>query len=139
MGMNGINGMNGIEGKVALKGELDVTQAVIGAAFIVSNGLGCGFLENVYENALCVELKRQGHDVQRQRSIEVRWREEIVGVYQPDMIVDEKVIVELKAVRALDKAHWAQCMNYLRVAGMRLGLLLNFGLPRLEIQRITLD
>ena len=138
--MNGMKGINGIRrGEKKWQHDTPVTKAIIGAAYEVSNGLGCGFLEKVYENALAIELKRLSLKVEQQKSIEVWWRQELVGVYQPDLLVNEKVVVELKAVRTLERAHWAQCMNYLRAGGLQVGLLMNFGTPRLEIQRLDLN
>ena len=120
----------------ALIGETGQTEAVIGAAFAVSNTLGCGFLEKVYENALAIELRSRGYEVQQQAPLEVRYKEEIVGIYSADLVVNGQVVVELKAVRALDVVHRAQCMNYLRASGIRTGLVLNFGLPRLDVLRV---
>jgi GxxExxY protein len=131
--MNVMNRMNGIANENSA-----LTERIIGAAYLISNGLGCGFLEKVYENALALDLAEMGHAVEQQRTVEVLWHGKIVGTYQPDMIVDGKVLVELKASRAIDRVHWAQCMNYLRATGLGVGLLLNFGLPRLEIRRISL-
>jgi GxxExxY protein len=122
--------------ETGLIGDTEVTEAVIGAAYIVSNDLGCGFLEKVYENALAIELRQAGHIVVQQKPVEVRYRGEIVGIYQADLVVDDAVIVELKAVRSLEATHRAQCMNYLRAAEMAIGLLINFGHPRLEVQRV---
>ncbi len=121
---------------IGIKGDSGVTRDVIGAAFRVANTLGVGFLEKVYENAPAIELRNSGHDVEQQCAIDVRYREEIVGIYQADLLVDRCVIVELKAVAALERIHRAQCLNYLRASGMRTGLVINFGRPRLEIQRI---
>jgi GxxExxY protein len=120
-----------------LKGNAHVTQAVIGAAFDVANALGCGFLEKVYENAMAVELRRNDHLVEQQRDMEVWYKGEQVGFYQADLIVDGSVVVELKAVAALERAHRAQCLNYLRATRMQTGLVINFGRPRLEIQRVV--
>ena len=120
----------------ALIGETGLTEAVIGAAFAVSNTLSCGFLEKVYENALAIELRSRGYEVQQQAPLEVRYKEEIVGIYSADLVVNGQVVVELKAVRALDVVHRAQCMNYLRASGIRTGLVLNFGLPRLDVLRV---
>ena len=89
-----------------------ITRRVIGAAQTVSNTLGCGFLEKVYENALMIELKEMGLRVEQQKEIQVRYKEEIVGVYLADLIVEDAVIVELKAAFSLDRAHRAQCINY---------------------------
>ena len=120
----------------ALIGETGLTEAVIGAAFAVSNTLGCGFLEKVYENALAIELRSRGYEVQQQAPLEVRYKEEIVGIYSADLVVNGQVVVGLKAVRALDVVHRAQCMNYLRASGIRTGHVLNFGLPRLDELRV---
>ena len=114
----------------------DVTRAVIGSAQKVSSTLGCGFLEKVYENALAVELRCRGHEARQQYPVEVRYRQEIVGHYLADLLVDKCVVVELKATSGLDKAHRAQCLNYLRASGLRVSLLLNFGRPRLQYERI---
>ena len=114
----------------------EITGAIIGAAQSVSGTLGCGFLEKVYENALALELKMRGHEVARQKAVDVRYHEEIVGEYVADLIVDRRVVVEVKAISGLEPAHKAQCLNYLRATGMRLAILLNFGRPKLEVRRI---
>ena len=114
-----------------------VTEAVIGAGHTVSNGLGCGFLEKVYENAMVVELRAGGLHVVQQRAIDVRYRTEIVGQYVADLLVEDCLVVELKALQCLSPVHRAQCLNYLRASGLRLALLLNFGRPRLEVHRIA--
>ena len=121
---------------VGLIGEKDLSRSVIGAALRVSNSLGVGFLEKVYENALAIELRLSGHDVEQQRAIDVRYRGELVGVYQADLVVDGRLVVELKAVESLSPAHKAQCLNYLRASGLHTGLLINFGRPHLEVRRI---
>ncbi len=121
---------------LGLKGDTEITRSVIGAAYRVVNELGCGFLEKVYENALVVELRRDKHHVDQQKQVEVWYKGEIVGYYQADLIVDDSVVVELKAVPSLDRVHRAQCLNYLRATRMQTGLVLNFGRPRLEIQRV---
>jgi GxxExxY protein len=119
-----------------LKGEAEVSQSVIGAAHRVANSLGVGFLEKVYENARAVELRLAGHEVEQQRPIDVRYRSEIVGVYQADLLVDGCLVIELKVADALAPVHKAQCLNYLRATGLRTGLLINFGNPRIEVRRI---
>jgi GxxExxY protein len=121
---------------VGLKGSSDVSRSVIGAAFRVANSLGVGFLEKVYENALAIELRLSGHGVEQQRAIDVRYRGEIVGVYQADLLVDECLVIELKVAESLSRVHKAQCLNYLRATGLHTGLVINFGRPRLEIHRI---
>jgi len=128
--------MNRMNTDADLVGETAVTRAVIGAAITVSNTLGCGFLEKVYENALTIELTARGFAVEQQRQMEVRYREEIVGQYTADLVVNSSVVVELKAVRCLEPVHRAQCMNYLRASGISTGLVLNFGAPRLAFQRV---
>ena len=114
-----------------------LSERIIGCAFAVANGLGSGFLEKVYENALAHELRKAGLRVAQQQGVSVTYDDVIVGEYAADLLVEAAVLVELKAVRALDDIHQAQCMNYLRATGMHLCLLLNFGRPRLEIRRIV--
>ena len=120
-----------------LKGKTDVTEAIIGAAYRVANVLGAGFLEKVYENALAIELRRANHEVEQQRPMEVWYYDQLVGLYQADLVVDHSVVVELKALDGLDRVHRAQCMNYLRATRMETGLVINFGRPRIEIQRVV--
>ena len=119
-----------------LKGETAVTEAIIGAAYKVANELGVGFLEKVYENALAIELRRGSHLVEQQKAVEVWYKGETVGLYQADLVVDGAVVVELKAVPALDRMHRAQCLNYLRATHVDTGIVINFGRPRLEVQRV---
>ncbi len=121
---------------VGLIGEKDLSRSVIGAALRVSNSLGVGFLEKVYENALAIELRFSGHEVEQQRAIDVRYRGEVVGLYQADLLVDGRLVVELKVAEALLPIHKAQCLNYLRATGLETGLVINFGRPHLEIRRI---
>jgi len=115
----------------------DLSGAVIGCAFTVLNTLGAGFLEKVYENALARELREAGLGVVQQPGVKVMYRGSAVGEYFADLVVEDLLLVELKAVKALDEAHRAQCVNYLKATGLRLGLLLNFGKPRLEIKRVA--
>jgi GxxExxY protein len=122
------------------RAELDrITKQVIGCAFKVSSTLGCGFLEKVYENALALELRRSGLKAGQQHNIRVSYEETVVGEYAADLLVEDKVVVELKAVKALDDVHFAQCMNYLKATGLSVCLLLNFGKPKLEVKRIVRD
>jgi GxxExxY protein len=113
-----------------------LSSKVIGAAQGVSTVLGCGFLEKVYENALAVELRSQGLKVIQQNGITIRYKQEIVGEYFADLLIEDQIIVELKAVKTLDPVHEAQCINYLRASGVPLCLLLNFARPRLDVRRI---
>ena len=99
--------------------------------------MGAGFLEKVYENALAHELRKSGLGVAQQHGIVVHYDGVVVGEYAVDLLVERTVIVELKAIKALDSAHAAQCLNYLKATGLRLCLLINFGKSRLEIQRFA--
>jgi GxxExxY protein len=118
-------------------GTDQVTEQIIGCALKVSNGLGIGFPEKVYENALAVELRRAGLVVAQQRELKVHYEGVLVGSFAVDLLVEDRVIVELKVARYLEEAHTAQCLNYLRVADAEVCLLLNFGNPRLEIKRLV--
>ena len=115
----------------------ELSRLIIGRAFTVQNTLGVGFLEKVYENALALEIRQAGLVVQQQQLIDVRYRGVVVGSYTADLLVEGRIIVELKATRILDSIHEAQCMNYLKATGLKLCLLLNFASPRLEIRRLA--
>ena len=117
--------------------EEELTEKILGAAFKVQNTLGCGFLEKVYENAMVVELSRVGISVEQQKPMQVRYQGAIVGEYQADLVVDSRVMVELKAVSKLDSIHEAQLLNYLKATRVRVGLLFNFGCPRLQYRRFV--
>jgi GxxExxY protein len=112
------------------------TRHIIGCAYRVANQLGAGFLEKVYENALVYELEQTGLHVRQQYPVEVRYGTLTVGVYVADIVVADQVLVELKAVRAIEEAHVAQCVNYLKATGLRLGLLINSGTSRIQIKRV---
>jgi GxxExxY protein len=114
----------------------DVSGKSIGCAFVVLNTLGVGSLEKVYENALVHGLKKAGLMVEQQCDVAVHYDSVVVGAYTADPLVENNVLVELKAVNGLDAIHRAQCMNYLKATGLRLCLLLNFGHSRLEIKRL---
>ncbi len=105
----------------------ELTEKIIRAFYDVYNGLGYGFLEKVYENALAIELHHNGHKVEQQKQILVRYRGQVVGDYYADLVVDDFVIVELKAVSAILKQHEAQLLNYLKATPHEVGLLFNFG------------
>lgn len=115
----------------------EITQAVIGCAFEVIHELGAGFLESVYERALLVALRQKGLSAMAQHPIKVMFRNECVGDFYADLLVEEKVIVELKAVKAIAPEHQAQVINYLNATGIQVGLLINFGNPKLEYKRFT--
>jgi len=112
-----------------------VTERIIGCAYRVANTLGHGFLEKVYENALAYELQKAGLRVLQQQGIQVRYEGVVVGEYVVDLLVEGSVIVELKAAKALVPEHQAQLINYLNATGLDVGLLVNFGGPRLEYRR----
>ena len=115
----------------------ELTELVIDCAFKVSSTLGSGFLEKVYENALAIELASAGLRVVQQHQIQVMYRGQSVGEYVADLYVDRRLIIEIKAVKALDPVHVAQCINYLRATNHHIGLLLNFGKPKLEVKRLV--
>lgn len=115
-----------------------LSQQVIACAWTVQRSLGCGFLEKVYENAMVHECRKAGLDIRAQHPIRVLYDGQIVGEYAADLLVNGALLVELKAVKALDDIHLAQCLNYLKATGLKTCLLLNFGKPGLEIRRIVL-
>lgn len=112
----------------------DITEKIIGEAYTVYNRLGSGFLEKVYENALSKRLRAIGFDVKQQHPVNVYFEGESMGQYFADILVNDKVIVELKACEALNKIFEVQLVNYLKGTGIEVGLLINFG-PKLEIKR----
>ncbi len=114
-----------------------LTRSIIGCAFDVINELGHGFLESVYENALILALEDTGLTVESQKAIDVSFRGRTVGNFYADLMVEDKVIVELKAVSTLTPEHNAQVINYLNATGIRVGLLINFGKQRLQYKRLT--
>ena len=117
--------------------ERDLTQEVIGCAMAISRILGCGFLETVYERALAHALRKRGLSVEAQRPFAVVYDGVVVGEYRADLVIGGRVIVEVKAVRAIDPVHHAQLLNYLKASRLHVGLILNFGTPRLGIKRLV--
>ncbi len=116
----------------------ETTRQIIAAFYLVYNTLGYGFLEKVYEEALAYELVHLGLVVRQQAPIEVFYREKKVGDYFADILVNELVIVEIKAVEGLGEKHEAQLLNYLRSTNLEVGLLLNFG-PKPQVKRRIYD
>jgi GxxExxY protein len=112
----------------------ELTSNIISCFYKVYNTLGFGFLEKVYENALLFELSKSGLFVERQKPIKVYYEDKLVGEYFADLIVEDKVIIELKAVDALIEEHELQLINYLKATEIEVGLLLNFG-KKPEIRR----
>jgi GxxExxY protein len=115
--------------------QYDLCGQVIGAAMKVHSILGPGFLESVYQNALVWELQKSGFKVDAQRSITVHYDGQVVGVFTADLLVNDSLILELKANQLLAKPHEVQLVNYLVATGIDEGLLLNFGAQRLEYKR----
>jgi GxxExxY protein len=113
-----------------------VVEAVIGAAYEVSNVLGAGFLEKVYERALTRELTCRGLGVKSQVAYAVSYKGQWVGEYLADLLVEDRVLVELKCVDRFSNEHVAQCVNYLKASHIRLALLINFQRPKVEWKRI---
>jgi GxxExxY protein len=113
----------------------DLTEKVLGACFEVMNELGAGFLESVYEKALLIALRARGIVAQSQVPVPVAFRGEKVGEFFADILVDGKIILELKAARTMAPEHQAQIINYLKATGIDLGLLINFGPTKLEYKR----
>jgi len=114
-----------------------LSEQIIGCAQNVRRELGAGFLEAVYENALALELKEKGILFERQRQLDIHYKSKLIGRYQADMVVENKLIVELKAVSSFHATHEAQVINYLRASGLSVGLLLNFGMSHLGIKRVV--
>ncbi len=112
-----------------------ISERTIGCAQCVSNVPGCGFPEKVYENAMTHELRKSGLKAEQQVRFPVVYDGVTLGEYVADLVVEDLVIVETKAVRTLDDIHMAQCLNYLKATGLKLGLLLNFGVPRVTVRR----
>jgi len=128
---------DGSERKAGALLEEELTEKILGAAFKVHNTLGCGFLEKVYENALALELRMAGVAVESQKAVHVLYDGAVVGEYVADLFVGHRVIVECKAVTTIDPIPEAQLLNYLRATSARVGLLLNFGRPKLQHRRLV--
>ena len=116
----------------------DLTFKINGAIFEVNKILGAGFLEKVYENALLIEFSNIGLNAKSQVPISVKYKGEIVGEYFADIVVEDTIIVELKAIEALNKIHEAQLLNYLAATKYKVGLLVNFTHPKAVIKRYVL-
>jgi GxxExxY protein len=116
----------------------DITFKIRAAIFEVNRVLGYGFLEKIYENALLIELIKRGLKANAQVPINVEYKGEIVGEYFADIVVEDQVIIELKAVESLQKIHEAQLLNYLKATGYQVGMLVNFTHPKAEIKRFVI-
>ena len=115
----------------------ELSKKVIGAAIAVHKELGPGFLESIYEEALKVELNNNGVSSFSQKEIRIEYSGVVVGIHRLDLVVEDQIIVELKAVKELADIHFAQVRSYLKATGLKIGLLLNFSKPTLEIRRIV--
>jgi GxxExxY protein len=116
----------------------ELTEVIIGTFYEVYNELGHGFLESVYENALAMALREKGLRVEQQLATTVFFRQRHVGYFYADLVVEGLVILELKAAKAMEPAHFAQLMNYLKATQLEVGLVLNFG-PKPEFKRLAFD
>ena len=114
-----------------------ITESIIGCAYTVANTLGHGFLEKIYENALNHELSKNGLRVKHQYPIKVMYDGVVVGDYVVDLLVNDQILLEIKAVNKIQDAHLAQCLNYLKATGYKICLLINFGKPRVEVKRVV--
>ncbi len=117
----------------------DITEKIIGCAYNVYNSLGYGFLESVYEKCMMIELKEANLQVEAQKPITVKYRDFVVGDFVADILVEDKIIVELKSVTQVVTAHEAQLVNYLIATDKPVGLLLNFGPSKVEVKRKVRD
>ena len=116
----------------------EVTEKIIEAAYKVHNILGYGFLEKVYQNSLIIELRKSGFSVEDEKPIIVYYQGEIVGKYIADIIVDDKILLEIKAIKELSEFHEAQIVNYLKATRIEVGLLINFG-RSVNVKRRIMD
>jgi len=112
---------------------------IVGAAMEVLNTLGHGLNEKVYENALIVELRQRGIKTDQQKRFKVLYKNVLVGEYIPDLVVEDTIIVDAKVIEAISDAEIGQVMNYLRLAKLDLGIILNFRRPKLEYRRVVLS
>ena len=117
----------------------ELTEKVIGCAYQVYNKMGFGFLESVYENCLLIELRKAGLKTEAQISITVTYKDEIVGEFVADIVVENTIILELKSVRRIVRAHEVQLVNYLTATGTPVGLVFNFGERKVEVKRKVKD
>ncbi len=113
----------------------EITREILKVAFKVHKTLGFGFLEKVYQNAMVIEFKKNGLKVEAEKPIKVYYENNVVGEYQADLVIEDKIIVELKAVEELNKKFEVQLVNYLTATGLEVGLLLNFGKESLQYKR----
>jgi GxxExxY protein len=116
----------------------EISSRILAAAVEVHKALGPGFLESIYQKAMEVALQHRGIAFQRQKEVHVYFEEVDVGLQRLDLVVEEQIILELKAVKCLEEIHYAQLRSYLKATRLRIGLLLNFNAPTLVIKRVVL-
>ena len=127
-----------MEKKTFIGKHSELTDKLIGAFYDVYNELGYGFSEKVYENALVIVLRKLGLNVEQQSPITVYFADQVIGGFVVDLLVEDKIILELKSVKSLNDQHEAQLFNYLKATKIEVGLLLNFG-PKAEFKRRVYD
>ena len=119
-------------------GSPDLSYQIIGAAMRVHNSLGPGLREKPYENALCVDLIEQGMDAEQQCAFPILYHGKVVGDCIPDIVVNSAIVVDVKSIDGIGEGEIAQMLNYLRISKLRLGLVINFRLPKVEVKRVSL-
>ncbi len=117
--------------------EKELSYRIVQAAYEVFNELGPGFSEKLYEEAMVIELRRNGHLVERQKTVKVFFRDQIIGHHVLDLIIDQRVILELKAASELASIHKQQAISYLKASNLPLVLIINYGAPRLQVERVV--
>lgn len=134
--MNELN-MNAILKDIKSHPFESLSRRIIGAAIEVHAALGPGFLETIYEEAFKLELTENGLNYECQKEIKIEYLGVLIGTHRLDLVIENQVVVELKAVKELTEIHFAQLLSYLKASGIKVGLLLNFAKPRLEIRRVV--
>ena len=117
--------------------EKELSYAIMQAAFAVHNQLGPGFLESLYERALVIELRSNGYQVEQQKEVIVKYKDQIIGKHVLDLLINKRVILELKAVKEIDPIHKQQALSYLKATGLELALVINFGARRVQSHRVV--
>jgi GxxExxY protein len=117
--------------------EKELSYSIVKAAYEVSNGLGPGFAEDIYEEAMIIVLKKYGHIPEQQKRVDIYFQEVNVGFHKLDLIVDGRVILELKAVSEIIAIHKQQALSYLQATGLQLAMVINFGVGRLQVARVV--
>jgi GxxExxY protein len=117
----------------------ELTGTLISCIIEVHKELGPGFLENIYKNALIIELRKSGVTVETEKEIEIIYKGQSVGSYRLDILVDNLIVVELKTVESINKIHYAQLRSYLKASGCKTGFLVNFSLERADFRRVEID